>query len=91
MSAPGGLRVQDPSKHPEALFRPERRCASGLSDWRASGECFLAERNRAATDDALAGLISRVLAARTAFEALPRIAADPGTVPDPVSHEPLAA
>jgi MoxR-like ATPase len=39
----------------------------------------------------LRDLRSRLIATRAGFEALPRLAPDPGTVPDPVSHPSLSA
>jgi MoxR-like ATPase len=50
-----------------------------------------ADANLAATAAAIDGLRARALVARAGFEALPRLAEDPGTLPDPVGHEPLPA
>jgi MoxR-like ATPase len=49
-----------------------------------------AEENLSATVAAVAALRERALRARQGFEALPRLAADPGTAPEPVAHDPLA-
>lgn len=48
-----------------------------------------ADTNLAAVADVLAVLRARLLDARAQFEALPRLPADPGTVPEPVAHEAL--
>jgi MoxR-like ATPase len=45
------------------------------------------EANLAATADAIRMLRERVVATRAGFEALPRLAQDPGEVPAPVQHE----
>lgn len=50
-----------------------------------------ADANLAATAAAIDGLRARALVARAGFEALPRLVEDPGTLPDPVGHEPLPA
>lgn len=49
-----------------------------------------AAANLLAVADGLAVLRARILAARAQFEALPRLPADPGNVPEPVAHESLA-
>jgi len=49
-----------------------------------------AEENLSATVAAVAALRARAVQARRGFEALPRLAADPGTAPEPVGHDPLA-
>lgn len=48
-----------------------------------------ADTNLAAVADVLAVLRARLLDARAQFEALPRLPADPGAVPEPVAHEAL--
>ena len=49
------------------------------------------DANLGGTGTSLDDLRSRALAARAGFEALPRLADDPGVVPDPVIHEPFSA
>jgi MoxR-like ATPase len=49
-----------------------------------------AQENLTRTADVLAGLQQRVREVRAGFAALPRLAQDPGTVPEPVEHEALA-
>ncbi len=48
-----------------------------------------ADASLAATVEAVRALRHRARRARDGFEALPRLPADPGTIPDPVEHEPL--
>ncbi|HET8542552.1 MAG TPA: AAA family ATPase [Anaeromyxobacter sp.] len=48
-----------------------------------------ADESLRATVDAVRALRARARRARDGFEALPRLAGDPGTVPAPVEHEPL--
>jgi MoxR-like ATPase len=68
----------------------------GLGLWRAGAiwadEAFAvrADEALAAALSALAALRARARRAREGFEALPRLDVDPGTVPAPVEHEPLA-
>jgi len=50
-----------------------------------------AQANLAATEAVIGELGRRASAARAAFEALPRLADDPGVVPEPIAHDPLAA
>jgi MoxR-like ATPase len=74
-----------------------------LGRWRADLEAYLAqalfvdeavarraEASLSATLDALRALRERALRARDGFEALPRLPVDPGTIPEPIGHEPLA-
>ncbi len=64
-------------------------CAQSL--WMDREFAVHADANLCATVDAVQALRQRVLQARAGFESLPRLDADPGTVPEPVEHESLAA
>jgi MoxR-like ATPase len=48
-----------------------------------------AEANLASVADVLVVLRARLIDTRAQFEALPRLPADPGSVPEPVAHEAL--
>jgi MoxR-like ATPase len=64
-------------------------CAQSL--WMDREFAAHADANLCATVDAVQALRQRALAARAGFESLPRAAVDPGTAPEPVEHESLAA
>jgi MoxR-like ATPase len=58
--------------------------------WMDEALAVRAEENLTATVAAVTALRERAGRARQGFEALPRLAADPGTTPEPVAHDPLA-
>lgn len=61
------------------------------SVWMDEGLAVRIDANLGGTGAAIDTLRTRALAARTGFEALPRLPEDPGVVPNPVIHEPFSA
>ena len=57
--------------------------------WVDAGFAARADDALRATEDAVGALRGRALRARDGFEALPRLPRDPGSIPEPVAHEPL--
>jgi MoxR-like ATPase len=74
-----------------ASRRDELAAYAARSLWLDPDFAARAQANLAKTAAGIESLRQRAAAARGAFEALPRLASDPGVTPDPVPHEPLAA
>ncbi|MBL8386490.1 MAG: AAA family ATPase [Burkholderiales bacterium] len=70
-----------------AAHRAELARWSAQSLWCDTALAARAGAHLEATDAALAGLDARAATARAAFEALPRLADDPGSLPEPIAHE----
>jgi MoxR-like ATPase len=58
--------------------------------WMDPGFARRAEVHLSGTVRAIEGLLARAREVRAGFEALPRLSEDPGLVPEPIAHEPLA-
>jgi MoxR-like ATPase len=67
--------------------RADLAAYAARSLWLDPGFATRVGANLEAVQRALADLAARTAAARAAFAALPRLADDPGTTPDPVAHE----
>jgi len=74
-----------------AGHRRELDAYARRSLWLDAAFAESAGANLAATAEILTTLAGRAAAARAGFVALPRLPVDPGTVPEPVVHEPLPA
>jgi MoxR-like ATPase len=72
-----------------AARRAELATFVAQSIWLDAGFARRADANLATTAEAIAVLKVRAERARSGFETLARLPVDPGTVPDPVEHEPL--
>ncbi len=72
-----------------ADYRADLSAYRSHSLWLDQGFADRAAANLVAVGEVLAMLHARLVAARAEFEALPRLPADPGTLPEPVAHEAL--
>jgi MoxR-like ATPase len=70
-----------------ADYRADLADYRSRSLWLDQGFADRAADNLAAVAEVLVVLRARLVATRAEFEALPRLAADPGTLPEPVAHE----
>jgi len=69
--------------------RAELAAYAAQSLWLDRDFAARVDANLQASEAALAALSLRTAQARAAFAALPRLPLDPGTVPEPVAHEPI--